>query len=140
MGLSVPRLLRTTERATGTMARADKGPVIPPPMLDGLLGAVADAVAGWPGVIATAHWGPFHPSRIDGVDFYVGEEELGHIHFDGSVHIATSPRLGKAIVAAGLARPFPWHRGWVHEQVQGIGPDAAVVLFRRNYERLSGAS
>jgi hypothetical protein len=83
------------------------------------------------------HWDPFHPSRIDGVDFYFGEEELGHIHFDGSVHLATSPGLGRALVSEGLALPFTYLRGWVCENVQRIGPNAAVERFRRNYERLS---
>lgn len=128
------------ERAKGTMARTDKGPVKPPPVLDGALKTVADAVSGWPQIIATVHWSLFNPSQVDGVDFYVGDEELGHIHLDGSVHLATSPRLGAALVADGLAQPFPYVHGWVHEQIASIGPDAAVALFQRNYERLSGPS
>lgn len=124
------------ERALGVLIRSDKGPVKPPPALDGPLGAVADAVAAWPGVIATAHWDLYRPSRVDGVDFYVGEEELGHVHLDGSLHLATTPTLGAALIAEGLARPFRYQRGWVCETVQSIGPDAAVTLFQRNYERL----
>lgn len=122
--------------AIGTMARAKKGPVRPPPVLEGVLGLVADAVAGWPGVIATVHWNLFQRSQVDGVDFYVGTEELGHIHLDGWVHLATSPSLGAALVADGLARPFPYEEGWVHAQVQAIGAEAAVALFRSNYDRL----
>ncbi|WP_158818534.1 luciferase family protein [Methylocapsa sp. S129] len=129
-----------TERALGTLARADKGPVKPPPALDGPLRTVADAIAGWPGVIATVHWDLFHPSRVDGIDFYFGEEELGHIHLDGALHLATSPSLGKALIAERLARPFHYQRGWVCEDVQTIGPAAAIALFRRNYERLRRAN
>ena len=129
-----------TEHALGTMARADKGPVKPPPALDGPLGTVADAVTGWPGVIATVHWDLFRPSRIDGIDFYFGEEELGHIHLDGSLHLATSPGLGQALIAEGLARAFRYQPGWVCEQVQSIGPDAAIALFGRNYDRLRRAN
>jgi len=125
-----------SERALGTMTRANKGPVAPPPALDGPLGAVADEVAGWHGILATAHWDLFDMSRLDGVDFYYGELELGHIHLDGSVHLATSPDLGRTLVGEGLCRPFPYQHGWVHEQVQRIGPAAAVALFKRNYERL----
>lgn len=125
------------EHVTGTMARADKGPVIPPPALDEPAGTVAEAVAGWPEVITTGHWNPFHPRRVDGVDFYVDEEELGHIHLDGSIHLATSPSLGKALVAGGLAQPFPYAHGWVQERIETIGTQAAVALFRHNYERLS---
>ena len=125
-----------SEPAFGTMARADKGPVKPPPALDGPLGRVANEVAGWHGIIATAHWDLFDMSRVDGVDFYYGEQELGHIHLDGSVHIATNPDLGRALVDQGMCRPFPYQRGWVHEQVHRIGPSSAVALFQRNYERL----
>ena len=125
-----------SERALGTLARAEKGKVRPPPALEQPLRAVADAVARWPAINATAHWDLFRPSRVDGIDFYFGEEELGHIHLDGSLHLATSPELGRALVAEGLARPFRYQRGWVCEVVQNIGPKAAIALFRRNYERL----
>ena len=69
----------------------------------------------------------------------MGEEELGHIHFDGDVHLATSPSLGKAMVDEQLARPFPYNQGWVHEEIRAIGAPAAIALFRRNYDRLLGA-
>ena len=81
-----------SEHALGTMSRADKGPVKPPPVLDGPLRTVSDQVSGWRGITATAHWDLFDMSRVDGVDFYYGEDELGHIHLDGSLHIATNPR------------------------------------------------
>ena len=122
--------------ALDTMARVDKGPVAPPPTLEGPLGAVADAVRGWPDVIATVHWDLYDPSRVDGIDFYVGEAELGHVHLDGSIHLATDPGLAATLVAEKLARPFRWGRGWVCESVARIGSDAAIALFRRNYERL----
>ena len=128
------------DQASGTLARADKGPVQPPPPLDGRLGTIAEAVGGWPGVIATVHWDLFRPSRVDGIDFYVAEDELGHIHLDGSIHLATSPALGAALIAEKLARPFRYQSGWVCETVRRVGPEAAVALFRRNYERLLDAS
>lgn len=126
-----------TERAKGTLTRADKGPICPPPILDGQMGAVASIIAGWPGVSATTHWDLFRPTEVDGIDFYFGEEELGHIHLDGSIHLATSPSLGKALVAEGLANPFRYQQGWVEQRVQRIGSAAAVALFQRNYDRLS---
>ena len=58
------------------------------------------------------------------------------MHLDGSIHLATSPSLGRDLVAGGLAKPFRYQEGWVEEQVQRIGADAAVALFRRNYEQL----
>lgn len=132
--------LRRGEPALGTLSRAEKGPVLPSPTLDEPLKSVADVLAGWAGVTATVHWDLYDPSRVDGVDFYVGENELGHIHLDGSVHLATSPSLGKTLVAEGLAQPFPYIRGWVHVKVQRIGAAAALKLFARNYERLAHES
>lgn len=125
------------DRARGTLPRAEKGPVEPPPPLDGVMQTVVDAVASWAGVKATVHWHFSDRSRIDGVDFYVEEEELGHLHLDGSIHLATSISLGNALMAEGVAKPFRYQQGWVEEQVQRIGPDAAVALFRRNYEHLA---
>ena len=128
---------QTGERALGTMARADKGPMAPPPVLAEPVRTVADAVAGWPGVIATTHWHLYRRSQVDGIDFYVGEQELGHIHLDGSIHLATSPNLGKVLITQGLARPFRHVHGWVEEAISNIGVDAAVALFRRNYDWMS---
>lgn len=125
-----------TDQALGTLSRSEKGPVAPPPDLDGPLGLVAGEIRGWPEVTATTHWDLFQPTRVDGIDFYVGEAELGHIHLDGSIHLATSPALGATLVAEGAARPFRYQRGWVCETMQAVGSDAAIALFRRNYERL----
>jgi Family of unknown function (DUF5519) len=123
-------------QAVGTLPRAMKGPVQPPPTLGKPLQTIVDAVAGWPGVSTTVHWHLFDRSRVDGVDFYLEEEELGHLHLDGSIHLATSPRLGATLVAEGLAKPFRYQHGWVEEQVARIGLTAAVALFRRNYDDL----
>ncbi len=128
------------ERANGTMPRAEKGPIAPPPVLAAPMQTVVDAVAAWPGAVATMHWHFSSWSQPDGVDFYVGEEELGHIHLDGSVHLATSPSEGKALIAAGLAHPFRYARGWVEAEIRHIGPDAAIELFRQNYERVRAVS
>ena len=124
------------DEARATLPRAAKGPVAPPPVLDGALQVVVDAVSAWPGISTTVHWYLFDQSRVDGVDFYLGEEELGHLHLDGSIHLATPSGLGRALVAEGAARPFRWQPGWVEAQVRRIGTDAAIALFRRNYEHL----
>ena len=124
------------DRALGTMRRSDKGAVTAPPLLEGPLGAIASEVSAWPGISVTSHWHFDDRSRVDGVEFYLGDEELGHIHLDGSVHLATSPSLGRALIAEGKARPFPYQRGWVCEEVQTIGVEATIALFRGNYERL----
>ena len=124
------------EQTQGTLDRASKGPIAPPPILIGIMATVAETVASWPNVVSTAHWDLYDNSRVDGIDFYAGEDELGHIHLDGSIHLATNPSLGKALIAAGLAQRFSYGHGWVQAKVERIGATAAVALFRRNYERL----
>ncbi len=129
-----------TRQALSTLPREAKGPLAPPPMLDEPLRAVADAVAAWPEVEATTHWHLRERGRVDGIDFYVGADELGHIHLDGSIHLATTPELGAELVADGLGRPFPWVQGWTMASVSRLGVDAAVALFRRNYDSLRPAT
>ena len=128
-----------TEQAQSTLPRDAKGPLAPPPRLEGELQAVVDAVTVWPEVEASIHWHLVRTDRVDGVDFYVDEDELGHLHLDGSIHLATSPSLGAALVAEGLGRPFRWAQGWTDAHVDRLGVDGAVALFRRNYDRLRPA-
>jgi hypothetical protein len=128
------------DQAQGTLPRSEKGPMAPAPHLEGNLGAVVAVVASWPGISATAHWSLFDKTLLDGADFYLGEDELGHLHLDGSIHLATSPALGKALIADGKAKPFRYQAGWVEQHLQRIGVDAAITLFRRNYEDLRGQS
>ena len=129
-----------TRQAFSTLPREAKGPLAPPPALDGPVRAVVDAIAAWPEVEASTHWHLRDRNRVDGIDFYVGPDELGHIHLDGSIHLATTPELGEKLVAEGLGRPFPWAQGWTMASIGRSGVDAAVALFRRNYDRLRPAS
>lgn len=122
--------------AHSTLARSMKGPLAPPPRLDGDLQAVVDAVAAWSEVEASVHWHLNDHRRVDGVDFYVGPEELGHLHLDGSIHLATSPQLMAALVAEERGRPFRWAHGWTEARVDRLGVEGAVAIFRRNYDRL----
>lgn len=125
--------------AADTMPRSKKGALGPAPRLEGALGEVAAAVAQWPNVVSTVHWDLFDPTRVDGADFYAGDEELGHIHLDGDLHLATNAELGKDMIEEGVARKFPYARGWVHADIHSVGADAAITLFRRNYDRLGTA-
>ena len=124
------------ERAQSTLPREAKGRIAPPPVLGGDLQAVADAVASWPDVAATTHWHFADPERVDGIDFYVGADELGHLHLDGAIHLATTPALLKELVDEGQGTPFPYARGWTQSRVARLGVPGAVALFRRNYRRL----
>lgn len=124
------------DKALGTLRRTEKGPVEPAPTLQEPLQSVIEQVADWPGVTKTVHWHFADQSRVDGVDFYVADEELGHVHLNGEIHLATTQKLGAALVAEGAAKPFRYQVGWVEADIWRIGPAAAVALFRRNYERL----
>ena len=125
-----------TDQALSTLPRDAKGRIAPPPALTRKLKAVADAVAAWPEVEATTHWRFDQPNRVDGIDFYVGSDELGHIHLNGAIHLATSPRLCSELVADGLGRPFEWGQGWTVASIDRLGVDGSVALFRRNCDRL----
>ena len=105
-------------------------------MLTGDLKAVADVVTTWPDVVATSRSHFALAEQDDGIDFRVGEDELGHMHFDGSIHLASGPDLGAALVAEGWGRPSPWARGWLEARVDTLSVARAVALFRRNYDRL----
>ena len=125
-----------TEQALDTLPREAKGRLAPPPTLGGRAQAVADAVAAWPEVEASMHWHLSDRTRVDGIDFYVGADELGHIHLDGTIHLATTPGLSSELVTEGLGRPFRWARGWTLSSIDQLGVDVAVSVFRRNYDRL----
>ena len=79
---------------------------------------------------------------MDGADVYRGDEELGRIHLDGEVHFATSPAIARALIAAGVAKRFPWAGAgeWTTYCIRsGAGLRHAELLFRLGYDYLGGA-
>ncbi|MES1176242.1 MAG: luciferase family protein [Myxococcales bacterium] len=123
------------------MKLAEKGRFAPPPVLPPHAQAVSEAIAAWPGVHARTHWLLGDEQEVDGADFYLGEEELGHIHLDGEAHIAFSKPLRDALIAAGLAKPFRWSAKFVMFRIQTLKDRAhAESLFSLSYQRLQGAS
>ncbi|WP_375434843.1 luciferase family protein [uncultured Hymenobacter sp.] len=128
------------------MKLSDKGPLASVPTLASVLEPVSQAIQGWPGIIAAAHWDLYRVGEVvDGADFYVGEEELGHIHLSGDVHLASSPAVGQALVAGGWAQPMRFggaqYRGWTEFRVRTAADAAhATWLFELNYQRLRGHS
>ena len=97
------------------MPLAEKGRHLPPPVLDAPLQRLSEEVQSWPDIVAATHWHFSGSGQVDGADFYRGEEELGHLHLEGDLHLATPPALGRALISAGLAQPFLWAVGeeWV---------------------------
>lgn len=124
------------------MTLAAKGRFAPPPVLDAPLQRLSAEVQSWPGIIAATHWHFSGNGHVDGADFYRGEDELGHLHLDGELHLATSPALARSLIRAELARPFPWAdtEEWV---VYRIGSERdtrhAEWLLRLAYDHLGGA-
>ena len=119
----------------------EKGRFVPRPALDGVSEDLAHAIEQWPQVHARTHWYLGDETEVDGADFYVGDEELGHIHLYAEAHIAVPRALGDALIAAGLAQPFPWSRSFVAKRVR-TKKDAreALFIFELAYARLCGTA
>lgn len=121
------------------MTLEEKGPVVPPPQLDRFPQQVSQEVQAWDGIIAATHWNLYNRSKPDGADFYVGKEELGHIHLDGEVHLATGRELATVLIKNGLGKKFPYGSDWVTSPIESAENAAhAVWLFRLNYKRIKG--
>ena len=121
------------------MRLESKGEIRPPPTLKGPAQSVSLEIQSWPGIIAASHWFLFDRTRVDGADFYVGEEELGHIHLDGELHLGLTVGLRERLIEAGLAEPLPWAEDWIQAPI--CNPQdarTAVWLFRLGYDRLMG--
>ena len=125
------------------MTLSEKGSHIPPPTLNAPFQRLSEEIQSWPDIISATHWHFSGNGRVDGADFYRGGEELGHIHLDGEVHLATPPALTRALIEAGLASPFRWASAndWVMYRIRSEA-DArhAERLLRLAYDSLGGAS
>ncbi len=119
------------------MSRTAKGRVARAPRLAPPAQAVADAVATLAGVSVQAHWEIGSQTEVNGTDFYVGEEELGHIHLDGEAHIPVGRALADVMVGARLARRFRWSREFV--VVDTADHEAALWAFGLRHAQIHGA-
>jgi hypothetical protein len=128
------------------MKLTDKGAIHLPPKMPGLLGRVADEIQTWPDVIAATHWDLYHPTVADGTDFYLGEAEIGHLHFYGEAHVASDDRLNAAFIRLGKGQLFryrndPSYRHWTQVTIATpVQAQNAIDLFRANYQRLRGVN
>ena len=123
------------------MKLAAKGRFAPPPTLPTHAQAVSETLATWPEVHARTHWLLGDETEIDGADFYVGQDEIGHLHLDGEAHVAVNAALREALVAAGAAKPFRWSGGFVVFRIRTAQDAAhALRLFALAYDRRRGVS
>ena len=121
------------------MRLESKGEIRPPPKLKGPAQSVSLEIQSWPGIVAASHWFLFDRTRVDGADFYVGEEELGHIHLDGELHLGLTVGLRERLIEARLAEPLPWAEDWIQAPIcNPKDARTAVWLFRLGYDRLTG--
>ncbi|RYG85245.1 hypothetical protein EON77_05900 [bacterium] len=113
------------------MKLVDKGHHAPAPRLvSPHAQRVAETLASWKGVNARTHWYLGDETVVDGADFYLGEEELGHIHLEAEAHVALPPSVVEAVIRAGLGRPFRWSRGFVVCRIDGeAAAENALWLF-----------
>jgi hypothetical protein len=126
--------------ACAAMKLDQKGRFAPPPRLPKHAETVSEALATWPGVIARTHWFLGDETVVDGADFYLGQSELGHLHLDGTAHVAVSKPLRDALVEAELAKPFRWSDAFVVFAIRNASEATrALRLFRLSYERVEGA-
>ena len=124
------------------MKLSQKGRDAPPPTLKPKHAqALAQTLSGWASVHARTHWYLGDESTVDGADFYVGQDELGHLHLDGEAHVAVGPTLRTALVDAGLANPFQWSGEFVTYNVSSEETKAhAQWLFSLRYAAIGGTS
>lgn len=121
-----------------TMTRTAKGRVAPPPRLPRTAQSVADQVARLSNVTVQAHWEIGSQTEINGTDFYVGEEELGHIHLDGEAHIPIGRSLARVLIKAKHAESFPWNGDFV--VVDTKDGDTARWLFGLRHAQIAGTT
>ena len=123
------------------MKLEEKGRIIPPPILDTYSEMVSKEIQSWEGIISATHWEIYDRNSPNGADFYVGEMELGHIHLDGELHLASTKKLSQALINAGLAQKFPYGANWVQFDIHDkASAEHAVWLFKLQYNNLRGSN
>lgn len=94
---------------------------------------IVDTVSTWEGVAIAPH-------RFGGIEFRVGNREIGHLHGDYQADIPFSARLRKELVASGQAslhHLYP-NSGWISFYLHSADDVPALIkLLQLNYERLT---
>ncbi len=127
------------------MKLKEKGKIQAPPIFDNFAELTSQAVQALPNIISVAHWDLYQPNIVDGADFYLKEEEIGHIHLSGEVHLATNQELKVKLIEKDLAKVFEYgggvYDGWVQFTILSEeDAQRAIWLFKLNYDRLKGLS
>ncbi|HLJ60757.1 MAG TPA: luciferase family protein [bacterium] len=92
--------------------------------------SIEATVSRWEGITTNPH-------RFGGIEYRLGDREIGHVHGDGLVDIPFPTRVWHELVAAGQAVPhhvLP-NSGWVSFYIrEAEDVEKAIVLLRRSYE------
>ena len=95
--------------------------------------AIKAAVNEWPGTSEAAH-------RFGGVEFLIGDREIGHLHGDSLLDVPFPKRVRNELVEGGLARPhhiLP-ESGWISFRIdKPADVDAAIALLRRSFDLIN---
>lgn len=117
----------------------EKGHFAPPPRLPRWAQKLSEDLAKQPGVEARTHWLLGDETQVDGADFYLGKEELGHLHLDGEAHVAQADAVRDALVERGLAHPFRWSHQFVTADISdAAGVERGAWLFSLRRRQLEG--
>jgi len=123
------------------MLLSEKGRFAPPPTLKGAAQRVSETIASWKDVHARAHWLLGDEDTIDGADFYLGQEEIGHIHLYSEAHVMLPRAVADALIKAKLASTFPSGRDVVAFAIKSKSDiDHALWLFELSYSKHRGMS
>jgi hypothetical protein len=96
---------------------------------------LVENVTAWPGVTS-------HEHRFGGVEFRVGEREIGHVHSFGIVDIPFTVKIREALIRTGRADQHHWlpKSGWTTVRIKEHGAENARVLLRLSYLRIRAKS
>jgi hypothetical protein len=91
---------------------------------------ITDQVTSWPGVSA-------HDHRFGGIEFRLGNRQLGHLHGERTADIPLKRALRDELIASGQARVHRWRpdSGWVTVDIDSdAGREETIRLLRVGYE------
>ena len=116
-----------------------KGKIIPPPVLSNYSEIVSQEIQKWDNIISATHWEIWDNNKPNGADFYLKELELGHIHLDDMLHIASTKEFATALIKSKLAQKFPYSENWIQFKITNeISAAHAIWLFKLHYDNLCG--
>jgi hypothetical protein len=101
----------------------------------GAAAVIRAAVASWTGTRDTPH-------RFGGVEFLIGEREIGHLHGDRLLDVPFPRAVHDELIATSGGRVHPHHvlpdSGWISFRLSEDGDvDQAIAILRRSYELIS---